>query len=206
MAANAGGVGTKYIDNLNKAGTITSFIDGGVNTTGFNTAMNSTNQTILHRVPGLPPEMTFGERHIITITLYSVFFVIAASGNLTVFITLFRNREEKIRVNMFIMHLSIADLIVTFIMMPMEIGWNSTVDWRAGDLGCRVLSFFRVFGLYLSSFVLVVISLDRYFAILHPLSLNDADKRGQIMLSFAWIFSIICSIPQVNYIFKRSLK
>jgi len=147
---------------------------------------------------GLPAEMRFGVEHIVSIVAYSCFFLVAAVGNLTVFITLYRNRNNKSRVNMFIMHLSIADLIVTFIMMPLEIGWRSTVEWLAGDAACRILMFFRTFGLYLSSFVLVVISLDRYFAILHPLSLNDADKRGKIMLCFAWLFSVIASVPQVR--------
>lgn len=34
-------------------------------------------------------------------------------------------------------HLAIADLLVTFIMMPLEIGWAFTVSWRAGDFMCR---------------------------------------------------------------------
>jgi gonadotropin-releasing hormone receptor len=46
-------------------------------------------------------------------------------------------------------------------MMPLEIAWNTTVSWRAGDAVCRIMSFFRTFGLYLSSFVIVSISLDR---------------------------------------------
>jgi gonadotropin-releasing hormone receptor len=50
---------------------------------------------------------------------------------------------------------------VTFLMMPLEIAWNTTVSWRAGDAVCRIMSFFRTFGLYLSSFVIVSISLDR---------------------------------------------
>ncbi|KAL3866430.1 hypothetical protein ACJMK2_043727 [Sinanodonta woodiana] len=155
--------------------------------------------------PELPPEMQFGSQNIISVAAYSCFFLIAACGNLTVFITLFRNRKIKSRVNLFILHLSVADLIVTFIMMPLEIGWHTTVSWRAGDLGCRVLMFFRTFGLYLSSFVLVTISLDRYFAILHPLSLNDADRRGKIMLAFAWIFSAVASIPQTIFQFSVSV-
>ena len=161
------------------------------NNTNMSSALNASMEE-------LPEEMRFGTLHVVSITAYSCFFVIAASGNLTVFITLFRNRKIKSRVNMFIMHLSIADLLVTFIMMPLEIFWHVTVEWRAGDVGCRILMFFRTFGLYLSSFVLVVISLDRYFAIIHPLSLNDADKRGRIMLVFAWLFSVAASIPQVG--------
>ncbi|CAG2239975.1 GNRHR [Mytilus edulis] len=149
--------------------------------------------------PGdLPTDLTFNDENLMAVVAYSVLFVIAASGNLTVFITLFRNRHLKSRVNLFILHLSLADLIVAFIMVPMEIIWHATVAWKGGDLACRILMFFRTFGLYLSSFILVTISLDRYFAILHPLSLNDANKRGKIMLLLSWIFSFVASIPQVN--------
>ena len=47
-------------------------------------------------------------------------------------------------------------------MMPLEIGWSATVMWHAGDFFCRFFSFFRIFGMFLSSNVLVCISLDRY--------------------------------------------
>lgn len=147
----------------------------------------------------LPMDLVFTDENMVTIVAYTCMFIVAACGNLTVFITLFRNRNIKSRVNQFIFHLSIADLVVTFIMLPLEIIWNITVAWKAGDPACRILMFFRILGLYLSSFILVTISLDRYFAIVHPLSLNDADKRGRIMLILAWCFSIVASIPQVSF-------
>lgn len=50
---------------------------------------------------------------------------------------------------------------VTFLLMPLEIGWAFTVQWTAGDAMCRIMMFFRTFGLYLSSFILVCISVDR---------------------------------------------
>ena len=163
-----------------------------------------TNLTNCHNISTfthLPREMTFNDDSLVSVIAYSVLFVIAAFGNLTVFITLFRNRHRKSRVNLFIMHLNIADLNVTFVMLPLEIGWHVTVYWRAGDVPCRMLMFCRAFGFYLSSFILVTISLDRYFAILHPLSLNDADKRGKLMLALAWLFSFVASIPQVSHIY-----
>ena len=162
--------------------------------------LNATsNESTERQVPGLPNEMKFGDQNVITVAAYTVLLIIAASGNLTVFITLCRNKVQKPRINLYILHLSVADLFVTFIMMPLEIVWNLTVDWRAGDVACRILMFFRIFGLYLSSFVLVVISIDRCFAILHPMSLNDADRRGRMMLAVAWLFSVVVSIPQVNF-------
>ncbi|GBP57200.1 Gonadotropin-releasing hormone II receptor [Eumeta japonica] len=50
---------------------------------------------------------------------------------------------------------------VTFLMMPLEIAWAATVQWLAGDLVCRIMMFTRTFGLYLSSFVLICIAIDR---------------------------------------------
>ena len=147
----------------------------------------------------LPREMLFNDDSLVSVVAYSILFVVAAAGNLTIFITLFRYRHRKSRVNMFIMNLCIADLIVTFVMLPLEIGWHITVSWKAGDVGCRLLMFFRAFGFYLSSFILIGISLDRYFAIAHPLSLTDASKRGKIMLILAWIISTVASIPQVDF-------
>lgn len=169
------------------------YSENGKNSSTLNNTNSSSGQNIY-----IPDALLFTEENLVAVTGYPILFVIGACGNLTVFITLFRNRHVKSRVNLFILHLSVADLIVAFVILPMEITWNATVAWKGGDFLCRFMMFFRTFGLYLSSFILVVISLDRYFAIVHPLSLNDCDKRGRIMLALAWIFSAIASLPQVS--------
>ncbi|GFR88790.1 gonadotropin-releasing hormone receptor [Elysia marginata] len=138
----------------------------------------------------------FTSSNAVSVITYSCLLVVASCGNLTVFITLFRNRGHKSRINMFIMHLAIADLIVTFITLPLEIAWHSTVSWWAGDLACRVLMFFRALGFYLSSCIVVSISLDRYLAIVRPFSIAAADTRAKMMLFLSWALSIIASVPQ----------
>ncbi|XP_037774021.1 vasopressin V1b receptor-like isoform X1 [Penaeus monodon] len=144
----------------------------------------------------LPPSLGFDDNAMTDIIVYCVLFIVAAIGNFTVFITLFRNRHRKSRVNLMIMHLAVADLMVTLINFPLEVGWRITTQWVAGNLACKLFQFLRAFGLYLSSLVLVCISLDRYFAIVHPLKVNDAQRRGKMMLSFAWSIAAVCSIPQ----------
>ena len=96
------------------------------------------------------------------------------------------------------MHLSIADLFVTFVMIPMEIGWHATVEWIAGDTACRIFMFLRLFGFYLSSFILITISLDRYFAITQPMNITEAGRRARRMLYVAWALSACSSVPQVR--------
>lgn len=60
-------------------------------------------------------------QNLTVILVYSGLFIVAAVGNLTVFISLFRSRHRKSRISLMIRHLAIADLIVTFIMIPMEV-------------------------------------------------------------------------------------
>jgi len=92
----------------------------------------------------------------------SILFVISTIGNSTVLYLLTKRRlRGPLRIDIMLMHLAIADLMVTLLLMPMEIVWAWTVQWLSTDLMCRLMSFFRVFGLYLSSYVMVCISLDR---------------------------------------------
>ncbi|XP_034246723.1 gonadotropin-releasing hormone II receptor-like, partial [Thrips palmi] len=140
--------------------------------------------------------MKFNDGHVVAVACYPFLMIVSAVGNITVLVILLRRRKRnRSRINNMLLHLSIADLLVTFLMMPLEIAWNWTVDWRGGDALCRIMSFFRIFGLYLSSYVLVCISLDRYFAVLRPMQISD--RRGRWMLTGAWVAAVICSLPQM---------
>ncbi|CAG9116794.1 unnamed protein product [Plutella xylostella] len=78
------------------------------------------------------------------------------------------------------------------------IGWRTTNQWLAGNFACKFFQVIRAFGLYLSSNVLVCISLDRFFAVLYPLRLAIARKRSKTMLACSWIVALLCSAPQVG--------
>ncbi|XP_046399245.1 adipokinetic hormone/corazonin-related peptide receptor variant I-like [Ischnura elegans] len=146
----------------------------------------------------LPEDMRYNAGHTVSIVTYSILLVVSAVGNISVLCILLRRRRgARSRINTMLLHLAIADLLVTFILMPLEIAWAATVSWRAGDAACRIMAFFRTFGLFLSGFVLACISIDRYFAVLKPLMLTNVDRRGKVMLSIAWMASVACSLPQV---------
>nr|CAI5823790.1 unnamed protein product [Callosobruchus analis] len=61
-------------------------------------------------------------------------------------------------------------------MMPLEIAWASTVQWKAGDIMCRIMMF---------------------YAVLKPLHLAAIDRREKMMLMSAWIGAVLCSVPQM---------
>ncbi|KAL5284698.1 GNRHR family protein [Megaselia abdita] len=143
----------------------------------------------------LPIDMVFNDGHRLSIVVYTILLIISGIANTSFLKYLIKRRlKQPSKIDIMLMHLALADLIVTFVLMPLEISWAFTVQWIAGDIMCRLMMFFRIFGLYLSSFVLVCISLDRYFAVLKPFNLSI--RRSRMMLLIAWIFGFLCSIPQ----------
>ena len=98
---------------------------------------------------------------LLAVVMYSVMFAIAAVGNLAVFVTIVRNKN-KTRFDWLILNLTIADMIVTFVFMPVQIGWHHTVTWYAGYTGCKILMVLHMFGFYLSASIRAVICIDRY--------------------------------------------
>ncbi|XP_049871811.1 adipokinetic hormone/corazonin-related peptide receptor variant I-like [Pectinophora gossypiella] len=81
-------------------------------------------------------------------------------------------------------------------MTTKDIGWKYTNAWLVGNLLCKLLLVLRAFGLYLSSNVLVCISIDRFFAVMYPLRLPEARRRSKQMLYCAWAVALACSLPQ----------
>ena len=56
--------------------------------------------------------------------------------------------------------------------------YHTILQWYAGNLMCKVLMMVRTGGYILSSMMLVVLSIDRYISISHPLStLNTVKQR-----------------------------
>lgn len=96
-----------------------------------------------------------------------------------------------------IFHLSIADLLVTVFCIGGEAAWLLTVQWIAGNIGCKLFKFLQMFALYLSTFILVLIGVDRWLAVKYPLkSMGTATRNGRLVIA-AWILSLLLSLPQV---------
>lgn len=79
----------------------------------FNTDFVMNTTSVTDTVPSIDQEFVVG--------MYSIMFIIGAAGNIAVFVALIRSRRRKSRVNLLMTHLVVADLIVTFIVIPLEV-------------------------------------------------------------------------------------
>lgn len=74
---------------------------------------NVTNSSMFDE-SNLPYDMRFNEGHVVAIVTYSILMVISAIGNITVLtIILKRRRKAGTRIHAMLMHLAIADLLVS---------------------------------------------------------------------------------------------
>ena len=129
---------------------------------------------------------------------YVVLFLIGAPANILVVRKLLLDQTyRRSRYHFLLLNLSIADTIVVFIMIPVEIGWLYTNAWLAGNVACKVLQFFRAFGPYSSSLLLICLSVDRYYAVVRPFSYAFLDRKINFLLLLVWTVSFIISLPQV---------
>ncbi|XP_039608713.1 gonadotropin-releasing hormone II receptor-like isoform X2 [Polypterus senegalus] len=128
-----------------------------------------------------------------------VLFTFAATSNLAVLVSVLRGRgrRQSSHIRPLILSLALADLMMTFVVMPLDAVWNITVQWYAGDALCKILCFLKLFAMHSSAFILVVISMDRRIAILHPLSSLDSGRRNKKMLLVAWTASLLLATPQL---------
>lgn len=134
----------------------------------------------------------------VPLTIYVILFLVGAPANLIWLYYLIRNRRGLSRFYKLLVHLVVADLSVTLITIPTEIGWRITNIWEAGNVACKVIQVFRAFGPYLSSFILVVISIDRWYVVARPLDSIRERSRNRVHLFISWILSILLSLPQVR--------
>lgn len=78
------------------------------------------------------------------IYIYSFMFIIGLIGNIFVLISLYKNdRKSRRRENTLFIHLSLVDLLIVLVIVPIEVYWKSTYVWKLGTYLCKGFQFFR---------------------------------------------------------------
>uniref|UniRef100_A0A8C7ZJE7 Arginine vasopressin receptor 1A n=1 Tax=Oryzias sinensis TaxID=183150 RepID=A0A8C7ZJE7_9TELE len=140
----------------------------------------------------------------IEIMVLSITFVVAVIGNVSVLLAMYNTKKKMSRMHLFIKHLSLADLVVAFFQVLPQLCWEITFRFYGSDFLCRIVKHLQVMGMFASTYMMVMMTLDRYIAICHPLkTLQQPTKRSYIMITSTWMCSLVLSTPQY-FIFSLS--
>jgi len=132
------------------------------------------------------------------IVCLSVIFTLATIGNMCVLLVLFRRRSKPNRMHLFILHLSLSDLIVAFFQVLPELIERLICGFHASVAMCKFIKYMQILGMYGSTYVLICTAFDRFFAIRYPMrSLRWSRGFVHYTVIGAWVVSALLSIPQI---------
>lgn len=140
----------------------------------------------------------------VEITVLAIILLVAVVGNSFVLVALWRQMKFRpmSRMYLFMMHLSCADLLVALFSILPQMIWKITFRFQGGDVLCRTIKYLQVMVLYLSTYILVMMAIDRYRAICWTCNLFwNSLKLAKILVGAAWVIAIVFAIPQA-IIFK----
>ncbi|XP_046702714.1 C-C chemokine receptor type 1-like isoform X2 [Silurus meridionalis] len=168
-------------------------------TTTFSTEFISTTEFDYGDLPPGPCDYGPHSSHILPV-LYSVFFVVGLLANLLVLWVILRGSHIKTLTDVSLLNLIISDLLLIST-LPF-LAHYARDHWVFGSFMCTlVLSVYHI-GFYAGIFIIVLMSIDRYLAIVHVMfSLRIRTKTYGILASiFIWILAVASSFPELLYL------
>ncbi|XGW28592.1 hypothetical protein V3C99_008398 [Haemonchus contortus] len=137
---------------------------------------------------------------VLCICFYNILCVCSVYGNFLVILVILYFRRLRTATNILIFNLAIADLLIAVFCIPFSY-WQVLIfddqRWVFGSAMCSLLSFFQGIAVFLSSWTLVVISFDRWMAIMFVLSpsMRLTRRRAVYLVLATWAFSITMALP-----------
>ncbi|XP_048881227.1 C-C chemokine receptor type 8-like isoform X1 [Brienomyrus brachyistius] len=128
---------------------------------------------------------------------YSLLFVFGLISNgLVLWVMLMCVKLQSIT-DMCLLNLTVADLLL-LITLPF-LAHYSRADWVFGPGMCKVVMSSYYIGFNGSIFFIVIMSIDRYLAVVHAVSsLKTRTRRYQaIMIGITWILALLASFPEI---------
>lgn len=132
--------------------------------------------------------------------LYSLVFVIGLIGNILVMLVLIQYKRLKSMTSIYLLNLAISDLLFLFT-LPFWINYKLKDNWIFSNAMCKFISGIYYIGLYSEIFFIILLTIDRYLAIVHAVFALRARTLtlGIITSIFTWILATFASIPSFYF-------
>ncbi|KAF7647864.1 hypothetical protein LDENG_00165540 [Lucifuga dentata] len=134
---------------------------------------------------------------IVRIFLYSLIFLLSVLGNSLIIAVLVRNRRMRTVTNLFLLSLSVSDLMLSLFCIPFTLITNLMRDFIFGTAICKLFMYFMGVSVSVSTFNLVAISIERYSAICNPLTSRTWQTKSHAakVITATWVVSFVLMLP-----------
>ncbi|XP_062917244.1 probable G-protein coupled receptor 101 [Mobula hypostoma] len=177
--------------NDSPAGGRRDWSDGVWEMSALTLQSNTTNSTA---EPGLQGSAA---QTLLRVALISAILGASLFGNGLV-LSVFQSKPQLLHVaNRFVFNLLLADLLQTLVVMPLVIAGSVPGIQPLNSGFCTVLVVLAHLFAFAGVHTIVVVSIDRYLAIIHPLSYPSrmTSKRGSHLIALTWLLGTVQSTP-----------
>ena len=143
-----------------------------------------------------PPPIPSSYLQATAVIVYTLLSILTVGGNALVCFIVFRFMGGITVTNLFIANLAITDLFIGLFCIPIVLVSDYLLsDWPFGTFMCKFTSFIQSVFVVCTVYTLIAMSVDRYIAIIHPLSIKLTRKQCRILIAGLWTFAIVFSLP-----------
>ncbi|KAL7295724.1 hypothetical protein TKK_0011069 [Trichogramma kaykai] len=131
--------------------------------------------------------------------LYLLIFLCGLIGNLLVFVVVVRNRRMQTVTNLFIANLALSDILLCTMAVPFTPLYTFSGRWVFGEFLCHCLPFAQGMSIYISTFTLTSIAVDRFFVILYPFRPRMKINTCLGIVVLVWLVAAALTAPYGMY-------
>ncbi|KAF6721715.1 Proteinase-activated receptor 2 [Oryzias melastigma] len=137
--------------------------------------------------------------------IYILVFVVGLPANgMAIWVFLFRTKKKHPS-SIYMANLALADLLFV-VWLPLKISYHiNGNDWTYGEPLCKVLTSFFYANMYCSVLFITCLSVQRYWVVAHPLSMQRKNNKIAIGVCVGvWIFIWLTTTPL--YLYDHTVK
>ncbi|XP_043821324.1 mesotocin receptor-like [Dromiciops gliroides] len=138
------------------------------------------------------------------IAVLAIVFIMASLGNFCLILILWRKRKKLPRMCISMLHLSLADLVAAFFQILPQLIWDITDVFIGPDVLCKAIKYLQLVGMFASTYMIVVMTIDRCQAICNPgVTFQKEMSLWNASVGISWLVALIFSLPQV-FVFSKA--
>ncbi|XP_076233906.1 allatostatin A receptor 1 [Calliopsis andreniformis] len=170
--------------------------------TNFTNISNSMHNHSTHKVIE-DSDYSFDRQQVekIVVVVVPIFFgmigILGLVGNCLVVTVVAANPGMRSTTNILIINLAVADLLFVIFCIPFTATDFVLPFWPFGNVWCKIVQYLIIVTAYASIYTLVLMSLDRYLAVVHPISSMSwrTENHAILAICIAWAMIFTISTP-----------
>ncbi|XP_039918632.1 probable G-protein coupled receptor 19 [Hirundo rustica] len=127
--------------------------------------------------------------------VWGALWLISVLGNFLVCLVIHRSRRTQSTTNYFVVSMACADLVSSVGSAPFLLLQLSSGRWMLGSGVCRLVRYIQYLTPGVQIYVLLAISVDRFYTIVYPLSFKVSRGKAKKMILVSWLWGALFASP-----------